>query len=361
MGFFGFLNPLVRAGAALCLGAVLFSSSAPSEAKEIPQDLVKAAKGEGKLYTVGMPDDWANWKDTWRDLKSLYGIEHQDTDMSSAQEIAKFAAEGKNATADLGDVGIAFGPIAVKKGVTQPYKTSYWNEIPSWAKDREGHWIVGYTGTIAFLVNKDLVKVPPRSWRDLLKGDYKVTVGDVGVAAQANSAVLACAYALGGDERNIKPAIDFFAQLAKAGRLSTSDPSIAMIEKGEVAVGLMWDFNALNYADKVGRQRFEILIPSDGSLISGYATIINRWAKNPNAAKLAREFILSDRGQINLARGYARPIRTSVKLPEDVRRKLLPQSQYTKARPIKDFGAWENTTAQLQRLWQENVLIHVNR
>ena len=29
--------------------------------------------------------------------------------------------------------------------------------------------------------------------------------------------------------------------------------------------------------------------------------------KNPNAAKLAREYILSDAGQINLARGYAAP------------------------------------------------------
>ncbi len=35
-----------------------------------------------------MPDTWANWKDTWADLKNLYGIEHSDTDMSSAQEIA---------------------------------------------------------------------------------------------------------------------------------------------------------------------------------------------------------------------------------------------------------------------------------
>lgn len=344
------------AGAWISLGPLVGRSEGA-----VPRALVEAAKKEGQLYSVGMPDDWANWKDTWRDLNTLYGIKHQDTDMSSAQEIAKFAAEGENATADIGDVGIAFGPIAAKKGVTQPYKTSYWNEIPSWAKDKEGHWIMGYTGTMAFLVNKDLVKVTPKSWRDLLKGNYKVTVGDVGVAAQANSAVLACAYAMGGDEGNIKPAVDFFAQLAKQGRLSTNDPSLAMIEKGEVAVGLLWDFNALNYADKIDRQRFEVVIPSDGSLISGYATIINRWAKHPNAAKLAREFILSDRGQINLARGYARPIRSSVKLPEDVRRKLLPQSMYAKARPIRDFKAWEETTAKLQRLWQENVLIHVNR
>jgi hypothetical protein len=43
-----------------------------------------------------MPDSWANWKDTWFDLGKLYGLKHMDTDMSSAQEIAKFAAEKSN-------------------------------------------------------------------------------------------------------------------------------------------------------------------------------------------------------------------------------------------------------------------------
>ena len=67
-----------------------------------------------------MPDSWANWKDTWQQLGSIYGIKHQDTDMSSAQEIAKFAAEKANATADIGDVGGAFGPVAVKQGSPSP-------------------------------------------------------------------------------------------------------------------------------------------------------------------------------------------------------------------------------------------------
>ena len=53
--------------------------------------------------------------------------------------------------------------------------------------------------------------------------------------------------------------------------------------------------------------------------------------QNPNAAKLAREYILSDAGQINLARGYARPIRSNVTLPDDVKAKLLPAEQYANA------------------------------
>jgi len=321
--------------------------------------LVEAAKKEGAVYSVGMPDSWANWKDTWADLKANYGLEHQDTDMSSAQEIAKFAAEKKNATADIGDVGFAFANVAVKKGVTHPYKPSTWSEIPEWAKDKEGHWALAYTGSIAFISNNNLVENPPKSWSDLLNGDYKVSLGDVGSAAQANNAVLAAAFANGGDETNLQPAIEFFAKLAQKGNLSLTDPSAANIEKGEVEVAVLWDFNALNNRDKFGRDRFSVNIPQDGSVISGYTTIINKFAKNPNAAKLAREFIFSDKGQVNLAAGYARPIRTNVELPQAVQDKLLPNEQYQNVHPVKDFAAWEKSARKLPRQWQENVLIHV--
>src|SRR3990167_10394605 len=73
------------------------------------KSLEQAARAEGAVNSVGMPDSWANWKDTWVDLGKLYGLKHMDTDMSSAQEIAKFAAEKDNASADIGDVGAAFG------------------------------------------------------------------------------------------------------------------------------------------------------------------------------------------------------------------------------------------------------------
>ena len=307
-----------------------------------------------------MPDSWANWKDTWADLKRLYGLEHSDTDMSSAQEIAKFAAEKNNATADIGDVGAAFGPIAVQQGVTQPYKPSTWNQIPEWAKDADGHWMLAYTGSIAFIVNTQLVKDAPRSWAELKNGRYKVAIGDVSSAAQAVNGVLAAAIANGGDETNLQPGLDFFADIARQGRLSLANPTIQTLEKGEVEVGVVWDFNGLGYREQIDPTRFEVLIPSDGSVISGYSTIINKYAKHPNAAKLAREYILSDAGQINLAKGNARPIRAEhLTLPADVQAKLLPNEQYAKVRPIEDAAAWEKSAKALPQLWQEHVIIEM--
>ncbi|CAM4445619.1 ABC transporter substrate-binding protein [Paenibacillus macerans] len=338
------------------------NAGAGAPAEEISlADLEKKAKEEGSVVSVGMPDSWANWKDTWADLLTKYSLQHTDTDMSSADEINKFEAEKDKPTADIGDVGIAFGPVAVDKGVTQPYKTSYWDEIPDWAKDKDGHWVVGYTGSIAIFTNTDLVKQAPQSWEDLKNGDYKIIVGDVTKAAQAQMAVLAAAMAYGGDETNIEPGIAYFEDLAKKGRLSNAEASLANIEKGEVQVTLFWDFNALNYRDQLGGvDKFNVAIPKEGSVVSGYATIINKYAPHPNAAKLAREYILSDEGQINLAKGYARPIRESVQLPEDVAAKLLPAEAYANVKPVSDYKAWEETAKQLPQLWQERVLVHMN-
>ncbi|WP_236167589.1 ABC transporter substrate-binding protein [Pseudomonas fulva] len=346
--------------ASLLGSAIAFCTSAM--AADDLKALEDAARKEGMVNSVGMPDAWANWKDTWQDLASKYGLKHSDTDMSSAQEIAKFEAEKDNASADIGDVGAAFGPIAIAKGVSQPYKPSTWDQVPEWAKDKDGHWALAYTGTIAFIINKDLVKESerPKTWHDLDRGTYKVAIGDVGTAAQAANGVLAAAIAYKGDESNVAPGLQLFTKLAQQKRLSLANPTIQTLEKGEVEVGVVWDFNGLSYRDQIDPKRFEVLIPSDGSITSGYTTIINKYAKHPNAAKLTREYIFSDAGQINLAKGHARPIRAEhLKLPEDVQAKLLPNEQYAPAQPIKNAEVWEATSKKLPQMWQEQVIIEM--
>lgn len=331
--------------------------SAAANSNDSIQTITEKAKKEGQIASVGMPDTWANWVDTWDALEKKYGIKQKDTDMSSAEELAKFESEGKDGTADIGDVGVNFGPLAKQKGLTLPYKTSFWDDIPDWAKDDEGHWLLSYTGTIAFITDKQNVKNAPKSWEDLASGDYKVTTGDVMKATQAQFSVLAAAMANGGNEKNIQPGLDYFKKIAESGRLVSTDPKIANLEKGEIDVAVIWDFNALNYRDQVDHDRFEVTIPSDGSVISGYTTVINKYAPHPNAAKLAREYILSDEGQINLAKGYARPIR-DVKLPEDVQKKLLPNELYKNAKAVEDFKAWDQAAVALPEKWQQEVLVH---
>lgn len=372
-------NRMFRLSVLLCIGALLLSacstpaaSTATSAAaatsattgaidlNAMTLDQITAkAKEEGKINSAGMPDSWANWGETWKNITDQYGLVHTDVDMSSAEELAMFEAEKANASKDIGDVGQAFGPKAVEQGLALPYKTTNWDSIPTWAKDDKGNWIIAYYGTISVIVNTSLVDKVPTSFADILNGKYKVSVGDVTKAAQAQCAVLAAAIANGGSESNIQPGIDYFKQIAQQGRLDLGELSLARLQKGEIAVAFLWDYNALGYRDQIqaaaAGTKFEVNIPSEASIQSGYCTIINAYGKNPYAAALTREFILSDKGQINLARGYAKPVR-DVKLPDDVAAKMIPNAQYAKARMIQDQAAWAKTVETLGQKWQEEVI-----
>lgn len=319
--------------------------------------LMTAARKEGRVHSLGMPDDWANWRATWADLQRLYGLAHVDTDMSSAEEIAKIEAEKSNASADIGDVGFEFGPIAKARGLTQPYLPTTWAQVPAWAKDPEGHWALAYTGTIAFAVNRKRMKDVPRGWQALFASNARVMIGEVGRAAQSNAAVLAAAVALGGDETRLQPAMAAFARLAKDKRLIGTNATPALMERAEADVFLLWDFNALSYRAKLRNTTdYEVLIPADGSVTSGYTTVINRWAPHPNAAMLAREYIFSDAGQMNLARGHARPIRVArLPLAPDLKALLVPEAQYAKARALKP-AVWTEEVKKLPSAWQRDVL-----
>ncbi len=323
------------------------------------EDLIAQAQEEGEIASVGMPDTWANWVETWEDIEAEYGITHADQDMSSSEELAMFREEGVDGTKDIGDVGQSWGPTAEEQELTLKYKTSYWDEIPDWAKDDDGDWVVGYYGTISLMSNDDTVPNAPTSFQDVLDGDYNVCVGDVTAAAVAQYAVLAAAYALGGGIDNMQPGYDFLQQLAEQGRLDVSDASLARIESGEIDVCVNWDYNSLNYRDQIVENNpnasFSVNIPSDASVQSGYCTIINKNAPHPAAACLAREFILSDEGQINLARGYATPIR-DVELPEDVAALRLPDEQYGDHVQTVDETVWSGVCQDMITWYQENII-----
>ena len=81
-------------------------------------DVVAKAQDEGDIQSVGMPDDWANWKASWEGIKETYGITHADVDMTSAEEIAIFDAEKDDPTKDVGDIGLSMSPEAEKQDKT---------------------------------------------------------------------------------------------------------------------------------------------------------------------------------------------------------------------------------------------------
>jgi putative spermidine/putrescine transport system substrate-binding protein len=354
--------------AAVCLALVYAGGgrqqggtvSAADLSKLTEEQLIEGAKKEGRIESVAMPDDWADWATSWKAISARYGIQHFDTDMGSAEEIQIFKAEKDSATKDIGDVGHSYGLVAIGEDVVQPYKAKTWDSIPGWAKDPDGRWALSYTGTIAFAVNSDKTggKVPS-TWAELKAGDYSVTMGNVISSSSPQVAVLSCAIAMGGSLSNVQPGIEYFKDLAKAGRIDPGSYSRTRLANGEITVlAGRYDLSGLQYRDLIkaaGGPNITVTIPSDGAITSGYCLIFNKYSPHPYATALAIEYLFSDEGQIDRARGYARPIR-DVPIPADIKAKMLPDSLYAKAALVTDPLALQKAQAEVARLWEEEVV-----
>lgn len=325
--------------------------------------LIGKARQEGKVVSLGMHDGWPTGQKMWDDLSLYYGLQDEDTDMGSAKILKCFRgdADALVSNPDIGDIGLEYAREAKSEGLLAGYKTSYWDEIPSWAKDDSGQYIVSFTGTLAFLCDSSLGDSAPKSFADLAKGNYKVGIASVTSGSTGQFSVYAAALANGGDVDNIAPGINFFKQLCTQGRLIENLKTDNLVSSGyedEVKVLISWDFSALAYRDEAAKRTpaksYSACIPEDRSVTSGYATIISENAKNPYAAMLTREYILSDAGQLNVAALYATPIR-SVKLPSDLENKRIPRSQYTSSQTSMGAQFTLDLSTKIKTAWEADI------
>ena len=282
--------------------------------------LVAAAKAEGQLTVIALPHDWCNYGGMIDGFKAKYGLTVNEItpDAGSGDEVNAIKANQSNAgpqAPDVIDVGLSFGPQAKTDKLIQPYKVSTWADIPDSAKDADGYWYGDYYGVMAFMVNTDVQPKVPADWSDLLAADYKGQIalsGDPRVSNQAIQAVVAAGLANGGTPDNPQAGLDFFAKLNQAGNLVPVIANNALVSKGEVAVRLTWDYNALAGRDGFkGNPKVTVVVPKTGRVGGIYVQAISAYAPHPNAAKLWMEYLYSDAGQlIWLAPpGYCHPIR----------------------------------------------------
>lgn len=352
-------------------GSSSSGSSTPTVNMAGPIDmntLMANARKEGQLQAIGIPPEWADYKDILAGYTSHYGIPisyKAEAEYSSAQELEVFINSKKHPHGDIGDVGFAFGPKAIQQGLITPYVHSYWNDVPASLKDPNGYWCTEYWGAQSFVINTDLVKQPPASFQDLLNPAYKNMIGIDGDPRQATDAFIAvysAALANGGSLSNIQPGIDFFAKLKKNGNFTAARSSVANIAKGEVAIAVMWDYLGLGFRDQLaGSPHLKVVIPSDGSIAGPYVSIVNKTAPHPFAARLWIEYIFSDEGQLFYLKGYAHPARyqalvSAGKVPSDLAAKLPPASQYANVKFVTDLTQQANATALVNQNWGSQVL-----
>lgn len=334
-----------------CATPAATSAPEPTTSADPMADLVAAAKAEGTLTTIALPHDWCNYGEVIEGFKAKYGLEVNELnpDAGSGDEIEAIKANKDNKgpqAPDVIDVGFSFGESSKAEGLLMPYKVSTWDTIPADAKDPDGYWYGDYYGVLAFMVNTDVIQNVPQDWADLLKEEYKSTIGvsgDPRTSNQAIQTVFASALANGGSLDNAQAGLDFFAELNASGNLVPVISNNALVAQGETPIRITWDYNALAGRDEMaGNPPIEVVVPKTGRFAGVYVQAISAYAPHPNAAKLWMEYLYSDEGQVLWLKGYCHPIRE----PDLRARNVIPADLLAKLPDIS--GAVFPSASQLK-------------
>lgn len=297
--------------------------------------LVAAAKAEGELNVIALPDDWCNYGEMISTFSTKYGIKVNSIspEAGSADELQAIIDNKENKgpqAPDVIDVGPAFGPLAKEQGLLAPYKVTTWDSIAG-LKDPDGYFYTDYNGVLVFEINLDVVKDVPQDWSDLLDPKYKGQIalaGDPRSSSQAAQTVYAAAIANGGSLDNVQPGLEFFKELNAKGNLLPLIANTGSIAKGETPITFQWNYLALANAESFnGNPPLEIVYPKSVNWGGFYLQAISAYAPHPAAARLWQEFLYSDEGQIIWMKGYCAPARLADMLqrgvvPDDLKAKL---------------------------------------
>jgi putative spermidine/putrescine transport system substrate-binding protein len=291
-------------------------------------EFVKEAKKEGRLNTIALPPDWANYGEIISTFTRKYGIPitSADPDASSAQENqAVRSLKGDPRAPDVLDVSPTFAIVGANEGLYAKYFTSNFKKVPRAMKDGRGFWVGDYWGVTSFGVNTSVVSTVPRTWKDLLKPEYRNRVALNGSPLSSGSAVagvFSAALSNGGSLNDIGPGIDFFAQLKSAGNFIPIQATPQTIASGQTPITIDWDYLNIGYTKSFPAARIRTAVPSDGVYGAHYCQAVNASAPHPWAARLWQEFLYSDQGQLLWLKGYSHP----ALFTDMVGRKVVPKA-----------------------------------
>ncbi len=287
-------------------------------------ELAAAAKSEGQVNLIALPDTWANYQGILASFRDTYGIDAPvaNPDASSADEITAIQTlRGQADMPEVVDVGASFTQQLIDDGYADVYKPTVWDQIPDGLKDPQGHWVAAYYGVMAIATNTTLVPKPPTSFADLADPAYKGMVtlnGDPREAGAAFAAVLAASLANGGSFDDITPGIEYFSRLKQSGNLQTIDVNEANLVSGEVPIALDWTYNFPALEPMLAKAGFDmqVTVPSDGVYGGYYAQSVVTDSAHPCAARLFLEHLVGDAGALGYVQGGAVPARYATLLKE---------------------------------------------
>lgn len=273
------------------------SDTNSTDAVGASEELVKAAKEEGKLIVYGScEEEYLNA--VCANFKSLYGIDVQAQRLSTGEVAAKIEEENGHPSADVWFGGTT-DPYNVtsSKGLLEQYEPKNASHLISDKfKSTNKDWYGIYKGILGILYDKEelqrLKLDVPQDYKDLIDPKYKGLIwsSNYNTAGTAKLIINTVIQKYGHDQ-GIQYLVDLdknIAQYTKSG----SGPSKA-IGAGECTIGIGMLHDGIYQIVDQEHENVGLQIPSSGASYEVGATAIFKGAAHPNAAKLWIEYALS--------------------------------------------------------------------
>ncbi|BBB91902.1 MAG TPA: sulfate ABC transporter substrate-binding protein [Methylomusa anaerophila] len=197
-----------------------------------------------------------------------------------------------------------------------------------------------YTSTIVFLVRKGNPK-NIKDWDDLVKPGVSVITPNPKTSGGARwNHLAAWGYALKKNGNNEAQAKEFIAKLYQNVPVLDSGArgaTTTFVERGIGDVLLAWENEALLAEKELGKDKFEIVVPSISILAEPPVTIVDKIVDKKGTREVAQaylEYLYTDKGQELAAKHFYRP------RSEAIAQKYASQFPKVSLITIADLGGW---------------------
>ncbi len=200
-----------------------------------------------------------------------------------------------------------------------------------------------YTSTIVFLVRKGNPK-QIKDWNDLTKEGVEVITPNPKTSGGARLNYLgAWGYALRQPNASEESAKEFVTSIFKNVPVLDSGArgsTTTFVQRGIGDVLLTWENEAFLAVNELGKDEFEIVVPSVSILAEPSVTLVDKNAEQNGALEVAKEYLsylYSPAGQKLVAKHYYRPASPEHADPADLAR--LPKVELFTVDEV--FGGWK--------------------
>lgn len=240
------------------------------------------------------------------------GIQVNWQRLSGGEAETRLEAEKSNPQASIWVGGVGLNHMSAKiKGLTAPYKSRMADNTPVQYRDPENYWIGLYMGPLAFITNNKIARekgiVPPKSWADLLKPEYKglLRMPNPTTSGTAYNMITTIRYINKGNEEKtfdyLKKLDANIDQYTKSGAAPGKSVAIGEIP---VSIGYAHDMVKL----KVEGAPVVITIPSEGTGYEVASMSLVKDGKDAVNAKKLYDWVLMKPAQEIIGKWYVVPL-----------------------------------------------------